>query len=82
MRKLNSHTVSIYSNFSQIIVFAVIVLALGQDIGIFLDFNVVEITILICCGLFLTICQVVSFTATQNLPLPVRLPLNVTGVLI
>ena len=81
MRKLNEHTVSIYSNFTQILVFGAIVLALGQDIGLFMDFNWVESIVLVCCGLFLVICQVISFMATQNLPLPARLPLNVTGVL-
>ena len=81
LRKLDENTVNIYSNFTQIFFFLTITLALGQKVSFFVEFSWLEWIVMVGCGFFQVLSSIFNFKATQNLPLPVRMPLNVTGVL-
>ena len=39
MRKLNENTTTIYSNFVSIFIWLTVMLAIGQDVAIFMEFN-------------------------------------------
>ena len=81
LRKLDENTVTAYSNFVQIVVFVTLVFALGQDAGVFMDFTLAEWGFLCGTAVSHVLAQVFGFQASQNLPLPVRLPLATAGIL-
>ena len=63
------------------VVFLGVVLAIGEDAGIFMVFNWIDWGCLVGCAFFNVQSSVFNFKASQHLPLPARLPLSVTGIL-
>ena len=61
--------------------FAAFTSAIGQKAGFFKHFSGVEWLVMTGCGSFHVLSQIFNFKAGQNLPLPARLPLNVTSVI-
>ena len=56
-------------------------MALNQDAGYFRVFDWKDWLIMICLSVFHVGNQIYNFKATQTMPLPVRLPMNVSNVI-
>mmetsp|Transcript_30496 Transcript_30496/g.40570 ORF Transcript_30496/g.40570 Transcript_30496/m.40570 type:complete len:183 (+) Transcript_30496:69-617(+) len=81
LRDLHENTVSTYGNFFQIFIFLTVVLAIGEDAGFFLDFNAWLWCLMVGCSVCQVASQTFNFKAGQNLPIPARMPMNVSSII-
>ena len=81
MRKLNENTVTLYTNFSMFFIWLAMIKILDQNLGLCLEFNWKEWLFMVSSSVLSVLSAIYNFKATQNLPLPVRQPLNVTGMI-
>ena len=80
LKDLHENTVSTYGNFGQILIFLAVVLGLGQNALFFTDFTGWLWALALGCSVFQVISQVFNFKASQNLPIPARMPMNAMAV--
>ena len=64
MRKLNENTVSTYTNFTSIFIWLAVILAVGQDLAIFMEFNWIDWSAMVGCSVFFVLSMIFNFKAT------------------
>ena len=63
LRKLDEHTVTTYSNLVNIPLYLIVMLAVGEEFGIFMNFSVADWGYLFGCAFFAVQAQVFNFKA-------------------
>ena len=64
LRKINENTTSIYTNFISVFIWLAVLLAIGQDVGIFMEFNWIEWLAMVGCSLFTVLSMIFNFMSS------------------
>ena len=64
MRKINENAVAIYSNFSMLFIWMIVILIVGQNLLFALEFNWKEWLAMIACAVFSVLTNIYNFKAT------------------